>query len=394
MTMKYGLSGMSAVGLAFYAGYICSFGKIDQGYRIGQIALIVIDRFNATEWRGRVLTILYSFVFPWKDPPSQLMNPLRTAHQAGLDSEDIEVSNEYSCLSMELLSSPTTPVQFALLAKRISVSYLLVSGYELHATYSHWCNFYDELRKFKQDAVIFLCVPRMQATVNLLSKPQDRANNEDPLVLTGRFMNEEETLDKGEKGGNYLAVCLTLLLKALIAIIMNEYGIAKEIVLRLKRQPQQRVSPFMAEIELYIVGLVRLAEDRPKIRQVKRCLGKLRKHVMYSPTTALSQMYLLEADILTASGKVALAVAKYESTIGVAQRESSLFEEALACERAYICVSQSGNNDEAARYLIQSKDAYTRWGCSMKVQQLDEIRAKEHREMPSFCVSVAYFVAT
>jgi hypothetical protein len=69
-----------------------------------------------------------------------------------------------------------------------------------------------------------------------------------------------------KRAENYLAVCLTLLFKAfLIAIIMNEYRIAKETVCwKLEKQAKQRVSPFMAELELlYIVGLVRLASRRP-----------------------------------------------------------------------------------------------------------------------------------
>ena len=91
MTIRHGLSSMSAVAVAVYAGYECSFGNVEQGYRLGRYALEILEMFDSREWAGRVLTIVCSFVTPWRDDTVQQIDRFEYASQSSFDTGDNEV---------------------------------------------------------------------------------------------------------------------------------------------------------------------------------------------------------------------------------------------------------------------------------------------------------------
>lgn len=91
MTIHHGLSSMSAVAVATYASYQCSFGNVEDGYRLGQYALEILEMFDSREWAGRVLSLVCSFVTPWKDDTAEQIDRFSYASQASFDTGDNEV---------------------------------------------------------------------------------------------------------------------------------------------------------------------------------------------------------------------------------------------------------------------------------------------------------------
>ena len=98
LSMKHGLCGMSAIGFAFYASMLCATGSVQQGYQVGVAALRVLDRFDAREWRCRVLTLVTSHVKIWTEPSSRLQKVSATIPRIGLDTGD----TEFAMLSLGL----------------------------------------------------------------------------------------------------------------------------------------------------------------------------------------------------------------------------------------------------------------------------------------------------
>ena len=93
MTIRHGLSSMSAVALASYASFECSFGNVDEGYNLGRYALEILEMFDSREWAGRVLTLICSFVTPWKDDIIVQIERFEYASQVCFDTGDNEVSD-------------------------------------------------------------------------------------------------------------------------------------------------------------------------------------------------------------------------------------------------------------------------------------------------------------
>lgn len=83
----------SCAGFGAYALLLASaFGDVNNGYRVGQIALAILERFKAKEWMARVYSAVYGLCFTWRDPFRHSLKPLLAAHRVGLSTGDIEVS--------------------------------------------------------------------------------------------------------------------------------------------------------------------------------------------------------------------------------------------------------------------------------------------------------------
>ena len=89
--MEYGYSSIAAFAYAFYSLILCSaIGDIDAGYRSGNLALKLLNKFNATSLKCRVNELFYGFVIHWKEPAKKALVPLLSASQIGLETGDIE----------------------------------------------------------------------------------------------------------------------------------------------------------------------------------------------------------------------------------------------------------------------------------------------------------------
>ena len=65
-------------------------GNIDEEFRFGQLAVRIMDKFQAKEWQCRVAVAL---IYCAKHKLSDQIIPLQSAHRAGLVVGDIHVSD-------------------------------------------------------------------------------------------------------------------------------------------------------------------------------------------------------------------------------------------------------------------------------------------------------------
>lgn len=91
LSIRYGLSSLSSLGFAAYGVLSCSLdGRVDLGYKYGQLALHLLEKFNCPEFLPRVHAAVYGFIYGWKHEFSLSLEPLRYAHQIGLETGDTE----------------------------------------------------------------------------------------------------------------------------------------------------------------------------------------------------------------------------------------------------------------------------------------------------------------
>jgi hypothetical protein len=91
LSLDYGLSSISSAGFAFYGVLSCSC-RVDTefGYRCGQLALRVLEKFKCAEFVPRVYAPVYGFINSWKFEFSAALEPLKYAYDVGLETGDIE----------------------------------------------------------------------------------------------------------------------------------------------------------------------------------------------------------------------------------------------------------------------------------------------------------------
>lgn len=95
LTLLYGLSPVSAVGFAFYAAISSMISRdIDGSSRYGELALSLLEKFQAREWIPRVYLGVYGHTSSYKYFLRDVYPKFDEAHQVGLETGDIEVRVE------------------------------------------------------------------------------------------------------------------------------------------------------------------------------------------------------------------------------------------------------------------------------------------------------------
>ncbi|TAD97430.1 MAG: hypothetical protein EAZ98_09615 [Oscillatoriales cyanobacterium] len=91
LSVRHGNTALSAFGYAWYGLILCGIlVDIEAGYQFGQLALQLLERFNATDLRAKVLFMTYTFISHWRDRIADTMPALLTAYQSGLETGDVE----------------------------------------------------------------------------------------------------------------------------------------------------------------------------------------------------------------------------------------------------------------------------------------------------------------
>lgn len=94
LTLNHGASAVSSMACAGVGVVMANVGDIDAGYRLGQIALAFMARYNAVrnDWIPRVYVWHYGLIAPCKEPIRPVLEKLEYAHQVGLECGDVEMA--------------------------------------------------------------------------------------------------------------------------------------------------------------------------------------------------------------------------------------------------------------------------------------------------------------
>jgi predicted ATPase len=65
-------------------------GFVDEGYRFGQVARSVFDRFQNRNFHTRFYSVYYLGVHSYKHPVSECTGPVKNAYLVGLETGDNE----------------------------------------------------------------------------------------------------------------------------------------------------------------------------------------------------------------------------------------------------------------------------------------------------------------
>ncbi|MBD0341719.1 MAG: serine/threonine protein kinase, partial [Microcoleus sp. Co-bin12] len=98
-SIERGHSALAAIAYSWYGILLIGIlGEIDAGYHSGQLALKLLDEFNAKQFKCKVNHLFNTFVRHWKEHARETIAPLRETVQSGLETGDLEYSS-YAALS-------------------------------------------------------------------------------------------------------------------------------------------------------------------------------------------------------------------------------------------------------------------------------------------------------
>jgi predicted ATPase/signal transduction histidine kinase/tRNA A-37 threonylcarbamoyl transferase component Bud32 len=353
LSVKHGNCAESIYAYAIYGLILCGvIGDIESGYEFGQLALRLLERFNAREFRTKALFIANGFIGHWKAPAKETLIPLLEAYKSGLETGDLEYA------------------AYAVLVYSFN-AYL--SGKELSELEPQMAAYSNVMEQLNQQPALSMHQPYHQAVLNLLNRA------ENPYYLIGDAYDERTVLPLLVQANARTSVCYAYLNKLILCYLFEQYPEALLNAAFTEKYIDSATATFnvpcfyfydsLAQLSLYINA--DKLEQKRRISKVLANQRKMKKWAHHAPMNHLHKFYLVEAERYRVIGKDALAMDYYDKAIALAKAHEYINEAALANELAAKFYLGWGKETIAQTYMKEAHYAYTHWGALAKVKDLE-----------------------
>ena len=353
LSIKEGNSPPSAYGYSFYGLILCAgVVEIEAGYRFGQLALKLIDKFNAKEIKARTHELFHAFVRPWKEPPQNIIADLYETIQIGLDTGDIEYASYaalYCGVFPLLMGEPLESVEHRCVLQLDLVEKL---------QYAHTLNYLKIWR---------------QLALNLSGKATEST------LLNGADFNESEMRQQFLETQNSTSLFALHVAKGILLLFLTESNTSVS-MFQLADQYQEGGTSFITGAYRFYYSLALLADyvqlestkQAANLSQVAVNQEKLKNWADHAPMNFQHKYDLVEAEKARVLGQKWEAAEYYEKAIAGARENEYLQEEALAYELAARFYFAHGMEKFATTYLAEAYYRYQRWGAAAKLEHLEK----------------------
>jgi predicted ATPase/tRNA A-37 threonylcarbamoyl transferase component Bud32 len=243
LSLQYGNTSLSAFAYACYGLVLCGIlGNIEQGYAFGQLALRVLERFNAKELEAKVFVVVYTFVSHWKDHTRTTLPPLQTGYQSGLETGDFE---------------------FAAHSLYVYVNAAFIVGEELRPLAEKMTLYAEIIRQLGQTTTAHLVGVYKQVVQNLLEP------TETPWRLLGEAYNEEIMLPIHVETNDRNAIFSLYLNKIFLCYLFGQYEEGLRCIEECRKYAQSGAgSAGIGRLHLFsaLLGLAAYADASPRDR--------------------------------------------------------------------------------------------------------------------------------
>ncbi|MBD0302803.1 MAG: AAA family ATPase, partial [Tolypothrix sp. T3-bin4] len=353
LSVKHGNCAESIYAYAIYGLILCGVvGDIESAYEFGQLALKLVERLNAKEFKTKALFVGFGFIGSWKLPAKETLPPLLEAYKSGLETGDLEYA------------------AYAVLVYSFN-AYL--SGKNLLELESQMAAYSEVMVQLKQEQSLNMHQPFHQAILNLL----ERAEN--PCFLIGDACDEETFLPLLIQVNARTSLCYVYLNKLILCYLFEQYPEALLNAAQNEQYLDGATGTFTVSCCYFYDSLTRLAlytsvskaEQKHHKRKVIANQKKMKKWAHHAPMNQLHRYNLVKAERCRVIGKDALAMDYYDKAIALAKKYEYIHEAALAYELAAKFYLSKGKELSARTYMQEARYCYQLWGATAKVKDLE-----------------------
>ncbi|NJN65716.1 MAG: AAA family ATPase [Chloroflexaceae bacterium] len=371
LSVRHGYTPISAHAYASYGLILCGdIGDIDAGYRFGQLALHLLDRFDARALRPRTLMVVNTFIRHWKEHARETLPALREAHRIGMEIGDFE---------------------FAAIAAHVSLSLSLFIGTPLEELEQDMAESHEVLSRVRQQRSLAMHGLYWQVVLNLLGRSAD------PAALLGERYHEERMLPRHLAAKDKTAVYYVHFNKLVLCYLFRHYAEAVEHATSAEACARSAMASFSIALLCFYDSLARLAVLRERephaqdpgdqeqpldgshlkfdlhyLEKVAANQEKLKQWARHAPMNHRHRWCLVEAECSRMVHADKDARDYYDQAIDLAREYGYVHDEALACELAASFYFNRKRPRIAHAYLQDAYYAYQRWGAQAKVSDLEE----------------------
>jgi hypothetical protein len=312
----------------------------------------LIEKTQAWADEGAVTEVLVSsFTSHWQFPIANQLDHYDKAYRIALAKGDTNFA--------VLADLSTVETQFACGANLV----------KLEQDCARSCNLLIALNK---KSLIKACLPIWQCVLNL------RGFADDPLVLTGDAMDEEEMFAEDCKTGFDLAMSNAHQLKMTLACLFQDWEACVQAIGVMKKHPEIYLCisahyfalPFTLFSGVSYSNLARATWRRRHLRGSRICLKRAAKWVKIGCPDAVPIHAMLVAEKAVFNRDLTNIPKLYDRAIAEAEKASLLHYKAFANERCGTVLWELSRNDSAKGYLQNALACYDEWGAAAKVEQI------------------------
>ncbi|MTJ07297.1 ATP-binding sensor histidine kinase [Anabaena sp. UHCC 0204] len=353
LSVKYGNSPFSAHGYVNYGLLLCGFfADIETGYRYGELALSILDKFDARSIECRVLVMWNSNILPWKQHLRKTITSLQEGLQSGMETGDIEYFG-YCCAMYDinmLLSGKNLSYLFENLKNHILLMYSIKQEGTvlLHKIWYQLVFNFSEINENKQifdgdifdESELLPILIETQASTTLFSLYLAKT------IYYYFFGFTNIAVDNSIKGGEYLQFVVG-------QVTISQYNFYYSLSL-LAEYPYQSAS-----------------EQKRFLEKILSNQEQMKNWANYAPMNYQHKYELVEAEKARVLGNNWQAMELYDQAIAGAKENKYIQEEALANELAAKFYLGCNKEKIAKAYLIDAYYCYANWGAKVKIENLE-----------------------
>ncbi len=352
ISVQYGNAPSSTYAYATYGLILCAFGNdIEAGYLCGNAALKLLQ--GASEFKAKVINLVYPFVLPWKTHLQMNIQPLLEGYHSGLETGDLEFG-AYCAFNY------------------CNLSYW--SGKNLAWLVDEMDLYNSAMLQLKQESARNFQRIFYQAALNLTT------NNTNPITFNGEIYNELEMLPVHTSVGDNYSIGTLYLHKLMLCVVFgdNQQGVENSILAQqyagaIAGTYYSALIPFYASLcQLGIYSKQTAEEQQNILTQVQQNQDKIKNWANYAPMNHLHKWYLVEAEQHRVLNNKVEAIEYYDKAITLAQENGYINEEALCWELAGKFYLEWGKKIIAQTHIVKAYEAYQHWGAKTKLTHLKQ----------------------
>jgi predicted ATPase/signal transduction histidine kinase/tRNA A-37 threonylcarbamoyl transferase component Bud32 len=352
LSIQYGNASLSAYAYANYGVILCSIvGDIESAYQFGNLALSLLNKFDAKEAKAKIMIAFNAVIRHWKEHVREILDNLLTIYSAGMETGDLE---------------------FAAYSLYVYSYFSYFSGRELTGLKSEMVTYSNGISQIKQQRVYHWHEIYRQTVLNLLGAV------EDPCRLIGEAYDEEKMRSIHIESKDTASLLNLYLSKLHLCCLFEDFPQALENGILAEKYLDgaagQLVVPLfhfydsLAQLAMYSDAI--LPQQKYILDRVQANQKKMHKWAHHAPMNHLHKYSLVEAEWYRVLSKHLEAIDYYDRAISLAKEHGYINEEALANELAARFYLEWGKQKIAQIYLTEAYYCYARWGAKAKVDDL------------------------
>ena len=352
LSLRFGNHPVSCFAYGSYGVLMCGvLGAMREGKRFGQLALDLLEKLDAKEWKAQIYVTPYALIFHWNQHVRTTLRPLQQSFQIGMETGLIEfacVNTNIYCIQAFLCGQPLARME------------------EETRAYS------SLYRQFKQETNFNYNEVFRQAMLNLMGRSSD------PVALTGEAFDEARMLAQNVERSDKTGTFFIHFNKLLLCYFFRRFDEARVQA----AEARKLLDAVLAKFEipnhhfyecLTLLALAERAKGRERVSLLARArfdMAKLKRWGRFSPENYRHKYDLCAAELARIQGRDGAARLAYDRAIAGASENDYLHEQALAYELAGRYYAATDRRVLAEFHLKAAYSTYREWGAGAKLQDL------------------------